>query len=134
MIPFLPFGVVSYRLRARWTEALRPVTVYTASDRAVRLYAGSGGPLSHPLQVTHDLHVTAIFLRLLRENPGEATGWVSENVLAPLRRGQKIPDAEIHDANGRALKVIEFGGGYAPERVRKVHEDCERRLVPYELW
>lgn len=128
------FDALSYRLRSRWTEPLRPTTVYVASSKSARRYAGTGGRLSHPLQATHDLHVAAIYFRLLRENPEEAEGWVSEDVLAASRRGQKIPDAEIHDAQGRPLKVIEFGGGYPPERVQKVHEDCVRRQLPYELW
>jgi len=113
---------------------LRLTTVYTATEATARLYAGCGGRLAHPLQVTHDLHVSAIFLKLRQTSPAEAEGWVSEDLLAPLRRGQKLPDAEIHDNAGRVLKVIEFGGSYAPERVRLVHEDCERRQVPYELW
>lgn len=132
--PTPPFGAVSYRLRTRWTQALTVVTVYSASAKAARLYAGHGGPLAHPLQVTHDLHMAAIYFRLLRLNPTEAEGWVSEDMLAASRRGQKLPDAEIHDANGRPLKVIEFGGSYPPERVQMVHEDCERRHLPYELW
>jgi hypothetical protein len=132
--PEPPYGLISYEARIRWTEALKPTTVYTASERSAQIYAGRGGWLSHPLQVTHDLHVSAIYLRLLKENPAEAAGWVSDNILAPLRRGKKLPDAEIHDADGRTLKVIEFAGSYPPERIRKVHEDCERRQVPYELW
>jgi hypothetical protein len=110
------------------------MTVFTASERSAKVYAGSGGRLSHPLQATHDIHVSAIFFKLLRENPEEAERWVSDEVLAPLRRRQKLPDAEIHDAVGRTVRVIEFAGGYPPERIRKVHEDCERRQVPYELW
>jgi len=132
--PEPPYGLLSYEARIRWTEALKPTTVYTASERSAQIYAGRGGRLSHPLQVTHDLHVSAIYLRLLKENPAEAAGWVSDNVLAPLRRGKKLPDAEIHDADGRTVKVIEFAGSYPPERIRKVHEDCARRNVPYELW
>jgi hypothetical protein len=128
-----PFGVISYQLRARWDEPLRWVTAFAASKRSATFLAGHGGRLSRPLQATHDLHVSAIYLRLLKEHPAEAAGWVSETEIAPLRRG-KLPDAEIHDSQGRTVKVIEFGGSYPPERVRRVHEDCERRGVPYELW
>jgi DNA-binding Lrp family transcriptional regulator len=128
------FGVLSYRLRSRWTEPLRLTTLFAASRKGARLFGGSGGRLSHPLQGTHDLHVSAIYLRLFKHSPEEARGWVSENVLAPQRRRQKLPDAEIHDSQARVLKVFEFGGSYAPERVRLIHEDCERRKLPYELW
>lgn len=129
-----PFGSLSYRLRTRWTGALKPTQIFTASKRLGRRFAGRGGSLNHPLQATHDLHMTTVYLHKLKMNPEEASGWVSEAVLAPLRRGQKLPDAEIQDHHGRTIKVIEFGGSYPPERVRRVHDDCERRQVPYELW
>ncbi len=128
------FGSISYRLRARWTEPLRCITAFAASKRIGRWFAGRGGPLPRPLQATHDLHVAAIFLRLLKQNPAQARGWVSDQMLAAFRRGQKLPDAEIQDESGRTVKVIEFGGSYPPERVRKVHEDCQRRGLSYELW
>ena len=129
-----PFGVVSYQARIRWNQPLRTTTIFRASKRLARQFAGSGGRLSRPLQVTHDIHVAALYLKLVRHRPEEAAGWVSDAVLAPLRRGQKLPDAEIHDERGRTVKVIEFGGGYPPERMQKVHADSERRQVPYELW
>jgi hypothetical protein len=132
--PEPPFGVISYQLRKRWTRPLVPTSVYVASTQSARRYAGSGGRLAHPLQVTHDLHVSAIYLRLLLTDPPQAQRWVSEDVLAPLLRRKKIPDAELRDQEGRTTKVIEFGGSYPPERIRLVHEDCERRQVPYELW
>jgi hypothetical protein len=132
--PEPPYGRLSYQLRVRFTEPLRPTTVYVASEKSARRYAGAGGRLPHPLQATHDLHVAAIYLRLLKERPSEAAGWVPESALAGRRRGQKLPDAEIHDADGRPVKVIEFGGAYPPERIQKVHEDCVRRQLPYELW
>ena len=129
-----PFGRLEYRLRTRWVDAPRMTTVYMASARSGRRYAGHGGRLPHPLQATHDIHVSAIFLKLRREKPDEAGGWVSETTLSSLRRGEKLPDAEIQDAFGRTLKVIEFGGAYSADRCRKVHADCVRRNVPYELW
>jgi hypothetical protein len=132
--PRPPYGIISYQARKRWTKPLIPTAVYVASTRSARLYGGSGGRLAHPLQVTHDLHVSAIYLRLLVDDPQSAERWVSEDVLAPLLRGKKIPDAELRDERGCTLKVIEFGGSYPPERIRKVHEDCDRRQVPYELW
>jgi len=132
--PTPAFGVISYRLRVRWIEAPEVITVYAASEKAARRFAGHGGRLPHPLQATHDLHMTGVFLQLRERSPEEAALWVPEEKFANKRRGQKLPDAEIQDEKGRTLKVIEFGGSYSPERVRKVHEDCERRSVPYELW
>ncbi len=70
--PTPAFGILSYRLRSRWTEPLRLTTVYAASEKGARLYAGCGGRLSHPLQVTHDLHVSAIYLHFLEYSPERA--------------------------------------------------------------
>jgi hypothetical protein len=132
--PLPSFGSLSYRLRTRWTEALKLIQIFTASERLGRRFAGTGGRPNHPLQATHDLHMTTVYLHKLKLNPAEASGWVSDAILAPLRRGQKLPDAEIQDQHGRTIKVIEFGGSYPPERLRRVHDDAERRQVPYELW
>ena len=129
-----PFGCISYRLRVRWTEPVEPTTIYVASRKTALRFAGHGGRLPHPLQATHDLHVTGVFLRLRERSPEEAALWVPEEKFANKRRGQKLPDAEIQDSTGHTLRVIEFGGSYPPERVRKVHEDCARRELPYELW
>ena len=132
--PLPVFGRLSYRLRTRLTEAFKPIQVFTGSESLGRRVAGRGGCLKHPLHATHDLHLTTVYLHKLKWNPVEASAWVSDAILAPLRRGQKLPDAEIQDQNGRTIKVIELGGTYPPERLRRVHEDCERRQVPYELW
>ena len=71
--------------------------------------------------MTHDLHVSAIYFKLCRENPAEAAGWVLDNDSRPCGEGAKFADAEIHSPRGTPLKVIEFGGGCSRERLRKVH-------------
>ena len=126
--PEPPYGVLSYRLRKRWTEPLVPTIVYVASTRSARLYAGSGGRLAHPLQVTHDLHVSALYVRLLRTEPDKAAQWVSEDVLAPLLRGKKIPDAELRDEWGETIKVIE-SLDLTSEQRKQIYEGNARRLL-----
>ncbi len=132
--PAPKFGAISYELRKRWTEPLRPTTIYVASEKSARIYAGFGGRLPRLLQATHDLHVSTVYLRLYRNDRQGAAQWISEDMLLAVRRGQKIPDAELVDSDGQTVRVVEFGGGYPPERVRDFHEYCDRRQVPYELW
>jgi hypothetical protein len=127
------FERVAYALQARWRGSIRRQTVYCASQSAIRLYGGKSGRRSrlHALQVTHDLHVTAIFLRLLSESPSLAECWISEDLLVPAHNG-KLPDAVIRTTAGDIF--IEFGGAYRADRIRKLHFHCAALRIPYELW
>ncbi len=126
------FGKIAYLLQRRWTKAVERLPVYVATQRAARLMGGFGGRLKQPLQATHDLHVAAVFLLRRKQHGKGAFGWLLEDVIAHERRGEKLPDAVIRD--GKSELVIEFGGAYRKERVRKVHEDCAERGLPYEIW
>ncbi len=128
------FAAVSHALRRRWRDPVQPTAVVLAARAAAARFGGAGGRLKRALQATHDLHVAAVYLRVLLERPEIAEGWASEDLIAPSRRGQKLPDAIIHDPTSRPLLVIEFGGEYDAERVERVHADCARRGLPYELW
>lgn len=132
--PTPPFGALSYRLKKRWNEAPHPTPVYIASPVAARYFGGFGGKLRRPLQATHDLHVSQVYLRLLIQDPDQAALWVSEERFAPERRREKLPDAVLRDPSGRLLRVIEFGGSYDAAHVARVHQDCVTRALPYELW
>ena len=129
------FGELSWTLQKRWTEPAREVTVYLATRRAAAIFGGrADGKIKNPSQVTHDIHLGALYLKFVREAPALAAGWIGEDILAPTREHQKLPDAILHDGEGRPRLVIEFGGSYPTERVRDFHEDCAARGLPYELW
>lgn len=134
------FSAVSYRLKSRWTSSVRPTTVYFATRRLVQLLGGAGGTLDYPLQVTHDLHVAALYIRLRAQSPERAHMWQGED---RLRQGRKKGRGKVCDAalvevrpSGRECMVqaIEFGGSYAAERIRAFHRVMENRRLPYELW
>jgi hypothetical protein len=125
---------VSYRLKSRWTEKPRRTSVFTATRRTIAELGGAGGRLPALGQETHDLHMGTIFLRRLREDPAAAEAWVGEDVFAPNRRGQKLPDAVILDGAREVTLAVEFAGSYGPRRVARFHEDCARRGTAYELW
>ena len=129
------FGELSWKVQSRWTEEPREITVYLATRRAAGIFGGKAdGRIKNPSQTTHDIHLGALYLKLCREAPTIAAGWIGEGVLAPSREGQKLPDAILHDREGRPRLVIEFGGAYPAERLQAFHEDCAQRQLPYELW
>ncbi len=129
------FGKLSWTVKSRWTEPPREVTVYLASRRAAAIFGGkANGKIKNPSQATHDIHLGALYLKLCREAPTIAAGWIGEDILAPTREHQKLPDAILHDRDGRPRLVVEFGGAYPAERLQAFHEDCAARELPYELW
>lgn len=133
--PAPDFGPLAYRCKSRWTKSSAQTTVYVATKKAAQQFGGTGGRrIKRAFQATHDLHMSAIFIKKLLDAPDEAAAWVSEDVLAPERKGEKLPDAVLRNSEGQIMKVIEFAGSYSAARLKKVHEDCEIRGLPYELW
>lgn len=129
------FGELAWKLKSRWTEPPREITVYLATRRAAAIYGGrADGRIKNHSQTTHDVHLGALYLKLCQEAPKLAAGWIGEGVLAPSRERQKLPDAILHDREGRPRLVIEFGGAYPAFRLQAFHEDCALRGLPYELW
>lgn len=116
--------------------AARAATVYLAGAAAAKLYGGaSAGKLPAVYQATHDLGVSAMFLRLLRDDPPAVARWIGEDRLAPYRRRQKLPDAVLADGpDAEPELVLEFGGSYDKRRVAAFHRDCARRGLAYEVW
>lgn len=84
-------------------------------------------------QISHELHVSEIYIRLLRTDPDAAAAWLGEDVLGKAGHKLKAPDAIIRRKDGLELG-IEFRGGYDADRVQDLHVDCAQRGRPYELW
>ncbi|MBU0716954.1 MAG: hypothetical protein KJ749_01790 [Planctomycetes bacterium] len=129
------YDAVAYSLQSRWTEPPTSTTVYVATTKARNQYGGAGrGGLRYRLQATHDLHVSAVYLRLLKADPESAAAWVGEDLRPKAGFRLKDPDAVIEYDDGRPPLVIEFGGKYDARRIRDFHEHCEKFTLRYELW
>ncbi len=128
------FGPLSYRLRSRWTQPACPVLAAVATKQAGNRYAGKGGRVPRPSEATHDLCLSAVYLKLLREDPRRAGRWISEARLYERGEGRdgRLPDAAIVTRAGTT--VIEFGGAYATAKVADFHNFCADRSWGYELW
>jgi len=129
------FSAVSKKLKTRWKESAREVVVFLASRQAKAIFGGQVlGVVKNLCQTTHDLHVAEVYLRYRREMPEVADQWVGEDAIALERKGGKVPDALLRDADGSTLRAVEFGGAYAAERVEAFHLHCEQQAIPYEMW
>ena len=127
-------GPASYRAKTRWDRAPVSTTVFLASRRTARLFGGSGGRFDYPLQATHDLHVTALYVRLVRRDPETAACWRGEETIRRRRRRGKVADAVLVDHRERPVRAVEFGGSYRTDRIAAFHRVCKNRHLPYELW
>lgn len=133
--PAPDFAAIAYRCRQRWDKALVSHTVYRASVVTLAQWGARRPMPLRSTQATHDLHVGAIYVRLLISSPIEAALWRPEDSLT-ARPGERMPDALIGGADmGQSLRrAIEFGGACKPARVEKLHAFGSRYALPYELW
>ena len=126
---------IAFQLQSRWKfRALRPTVIYFPTSKTVTYFGGRERPQSMLTHTTHDLGVTAVWLRFLQHSRELALNWVGEDILAPSRVGQKLPDAALVDAVGEPTMLIEFGGSYGPARVADFHDDAAARGLPYQIW
>jgi hypothetical protein len=128
------FGASAYRLRTRWTEPVRATAIVIATARTGVWLGGYGGRPPRRSEATHDLHLAAVYLRMLREQPKRARRWISEaRLLADgAGRDEKLPDAIVRSRGGST--AIEFGGSYPPNKLAAFHAYCAERHLAYELW
>ena len=128
------FSGVSNTLQTRWTELPKPFSIVVATPKAANQLGGVPGtvpPLGHE---AHDIHLSEVYVRLLKTQPTRARAWLGEESIRASRKGQKLPDAVITDPQRGEIGVVEFGGTYDQKRLRAFHAHCHSRALPYELW
>jgi len=123
---------LAYRLESRWSSPLRPTVVVTATRAAGAWLGGNGGRRPRPSEISHDLGLAALYLKLRRRDPSRAERWVPEDLFAPHELDGFVPDAILR--GGARPTLIEFAGAYQKERLERLHHSCLRAGLPYELW
>lgn len=132
----IAFGALSWRLQARWSDNPRRTVVHLATPRAIALFGGAApGAIKNLCQVTHDLHVSGVYLVYRRRWPDDAARWQGEDAVArDRRRPETLPDALLCSAAGDPYRAVEFGGSYCARRLAAFHDYCRACGLPYEIW
>lgn len=123
--------VATYLHRRAMTDASMQSIVIAAS-KAVALF-GSGRAASIKLtQLTHDLHVSEVYLRY--RNGELVKRWLSEDRLTVDWPVRVRPDAVLADETGQLSHVVEYGGDYPVDRLIELHEQLASIPLSYEIW
>ena len=133
------FHALAWKLEKRW-KAVRPrraILCWATKKGAHR----TGGVACFPeraTQVEHDLGTAAVYTHLCQSQPPMAEGWVGEDILrrdyAPRERWlSKIPDAAIYQ-NEQLQYILEFGGQYSVNRLRRFHQHSQECRLSYILY
>lgn len=124
------FAAASHELRSRWKQAAVRTPCLIASRAAGRSLGGHGGRFPRESEETHDIHLAAVFLRLMQASPEDAACWMHEDEIKKERdaKGGKLPDAVLCHTG----KVIEFGGAYKKAKLEAFHNYCLLQGVEYQ--
>lgn len=117
--------------RAMANASLTPFVF--ASSRTIVLFGLGRSPTIKLTQMTHDLHVSEVYLRY-RLNGLPSSQWKSEDRLPqgwPLR---ERPDAVLVDENNHPFRAVEYGGSYPPSRLAELHAGLSSVELDYEVW
>jgi len=132
------FGAVSFKLQSRWKKDPVLTTCVSATKLAVSRFGGHGGRAPRAVELSHDIHMAAVFLRYRERHPEILKHWTfEEQVKAERRRdlaprGLKLPDAFLRLPEGS--RAVEFGGAYSKEKLLAFHAYCKEYQFPYEIW
>lgn len=129
------YSALAWRLEKRWRSPLESTRIYFAGPRAIRIFGGwADGELNNLPQLSHDLHVSEIYLRFLTADPDRAALWTAgERIKATAAKFTKVPDAILCDHDEHLL-AIDFGGVYGPQKLEAFHRNMLERELPYEMW
>lgn len=135
--PGLPppdLGGVARTCHARFSAPAAALDCVIASKAARYRVARPEGRPSRMSEVTHDLHLSEVYLRMREELPTRARSWLPEDALKHHgREGDKVPDAIVKD--GLYKTAIELvGSSYRTEKLEAFHGYCAEHELGYELW
>lgn len=129
------YHALAWKLAKRWNAGPVSQTVFGATKKTLAHFGQPGlGRPSRAVSVTHDLHVTEMYLQLLRARRRDASLWVGERDLACFG-WTKVPDAVL--ANGsKAVRVLDFAGSYPVCKLREFGDyfGAFGINLPFEMW
>jgi hypothetical protein len=128
--PLPPVARVAWQLRRRWNQKVFRCDVIHATPVARQMMCGTCCPtLSAPGKLTHDLHLTEVYLRHLARQQDFV--WQHEqelSLLGWLQEYARLPDALVDGV------AVDVGGKYSAAKLKDLHRCYRHRELPYQLW
>ncbi len=124
---------IARALHQRAISDARFVTVAYAAKRAVAFFGSGPAPSIKLTQLTHDLNVTELYLRVFRCGD-DGMQWRSEDRLPMDWPMRERPDAVLVDDAGQTVLAIEYGGDYPVSRLHELHTGFAKANLSYQLW
>jgi hypothetical protein len=126
------FHAVAWQVQSRWNRTLVRGVIVSATHEARYLSGGViGGRPIRKTEISHDITLAQLWLRLRRTDPEVARQWMPEDALLDQRPSGKIPDALIGNHNSQV--AIELGGkAYSAKRLSAIHDAHRHRR--YQLY
>ena len=131
--PLPQFEKLARQLHERAKAQPVVTTIVYATSKTVSLFGKGNKPTIKIAQMTHDLHVSAVFLLLYANGQG-TENWLSEDQLPKSWPLDVRPDAVLLDEGGTPTVAIEYGGDYSAQRLEQLHEGFVSIGLGYELW
>ena len=127
------FDELARVLHRRAMSDAKFATVAYAAKRAVLFFGSGRAPSVKLTQLTHDLNVSELYLRVFRSRD-DGTRWLSEDRLPSDWPMRERPDAVLLDESGKTLGAIEYGGDYPVSRLQELHTAFANANLGYQLW
>lgn len=121
--------------RSRWQAPVRVVQSVAATRQAAR-YFGGHAQVPRPSEATHDLFLSAVYLRYLCTTPSDIESWLGERQVARLVDGgdSKVPDALLKSSAHGLTAVEVVGESYSATKLEAFQSFCSSRGWRCELW
>lgn len=125
---------ISRLAASRWFAPARTQKLVVASRMAGTWLGGRGGRWPRPSELSHDISLAGVFLRLRAQQPELVMAWISEDLLgrAGFRGEDRRPDALIVTPEVRM--AVELAGVYRVQKLLDFHEFCEQHGLAYQIW
>lgn len=124
---------VSNSALKRWRGDFSSCQIFIAAPRAVRAFgAFSDLRRIRSCEVTHDFHLSEVFIHYRINKPRQGNRWLGEAAFPKLGRmlsRMKDPDAFLIGDDGKVEKVIEVAGRYTVEHLTDFHNHCAERAA-----
>jgi hypothetical protein len=127
-----PPEVIIAEAKARWESlTLKTWPVYVATEHAAKHTGGIGnGEIRQPMQVSHDLYVTTVYLH---QEKKIRDAWRGEDLLRADGWDGIVPDGfAVVDGMPLAFEIV--GESYTADRIMEFQNHCYREGWGYQIW